>query len=31
MAGPQCSFRELLTSHWPMFSALAELTDALDE
>jgi pimeloyl-ACP methyl ester carboxylesterase len=30
MAGPQWSFRELLTSHWPMFSAPAELADALD-
>lgn len=29
MAGPQWSFRELLTSHWPMFSAPAELADAL--
>jgi len=30
LAGPQWSFTELLTSHWPMFSAPAELADALD-
>jgi pimeloyl-ACP methyl ester carboxylesterase len=30
MAGPQWSSRELLTSHWPMFSAPAGLADALD-
>lgn len=30
LAGPQWSFMELPTSHWPMFSAPAELTDMLE-
>jgi pimeloyl-ACP methyl ester carboxylesterase len=30
LAGPQWSFTELPTSHWPMFSAPHELADALD-
>jgi pimeloyl-ACP methyl ester carboxylesterase len=30
MAGPQWSFHELPTSHWPMFSAPAELAEALN-
>jgi RNA polymerase sigma factor (sigma-70 family) len=30
MAGQHWSFRELRTSHWPMFSAAAGLADALD-
>jgi pimeloyl-ACP methyl ester carboxylesterase len=30
LAGPQWSFVELPTSHWPMFSAPAELADVLD-
>jgi hypothetical protein len=30
LAGPQWSVVELSTSHWPMFSALAELADVLD-
>jgi hypothetical protein len=29
LAGPQWSFVELLTSHWPMFSAPKKLADAL--
>jgi pimeloyl-ACP methyl ester carboxylesterase len=29
LAGPQWSFVELLTSHWPMFSAPRKLADAL--
>jgi hypothetical protein len=31
LAGPQWSFVELLTSHWPMFSAPQKLADALAE
>lgn len=30
LAGPQWSFVELMTSHWPMFSAPDQLADALD-
>jgi len=30
LGGPQWSLVALPTSHWPMFSAPAELADALD-
>jgi pimeloyl-ACP methyl ester carboxylesterase len=31
LAGPQWSFRELTTGHWPMFSVPDQLADLLDE